>query len=335
MKKLLSVILIVVLIASFACGCNEEEKGRILYEGTDFSKYVELGNYKGIVVDTESEEFAEFYDEVILMDVVDNGFYTEKDLTEGKIEDGDIANIDFTGKMDGKEFEGGSGEKYDLEIGSGTFFEGFEEGLIGVEIGTTVDLNLTFPKDYGHAEFAGKPVVFTVKINSANRKTMQKPEEYFSKLNFKSVGDYTKDVRDRAIENYLLDEIIMNSKIKGYPEKELKILFDTSKKMLEKYYEVDFADFLETAGQTEEDYKNEQIKPMMDVQLVLYAILDKEGIKFTKDEVEAEINRSLKDMGDTQVTREQMIEYFGEFYFEETVVCNKVMEFIHKKAKLK
>ncbi|MGI6117648.1 MAG: FKBP-type peptidyl-prolyl cis-trans isomerase [Bilifractor sp.] len=93
---------------------------------------------------------------------------TTLDTTEGvAVEDGDKVNIDYTGYLDGEEFEGGSteGNGTDLEIGSNTYIDGFEEGIIGHKTGETFDLNLTFPEDYGQSDLAGKDVTFTVTIN--------------------------------------------------------------------------------------------------------------------------------------------------------------------------
>ncbi len=333
MKKLLSVILIVVLISSFTCGCSDDFE-RILYEDTDFSKYVEVAQYKGVEIDTQSEKYAEFYSEVIMMDTINNEFYKDTDLNEGKVEEGDVANIDFTGKINGVAFEGGSAKNYDLEIGSNSLIPGFEEGLVGAEIGKNVDLNLTFPKDYGDEEFAGKAVVFTVTVNFVTRRIFEKPEDYFSKLNFKSVGDYNKDVRTRAIQNYLFDEVVTNSKIKGYPEKELNTLFEMSKKMVKLDYQVEFKDYLKTIGATEEEYKNNQVKPLMDAQLVLYAILDKEGMEFPLEKIDDKINKDFEKMQDVFESKEELIDIYGAYY-EEDAVFEMVMDFIYKKAKLK
>ncbi len=342
MKRLVSAFLAVVLLAGMTTGCKTESE-RILYGNVDLSKIVELGEYKDLPVDTKSDTFATFYDEVLASDVENNSFYTEETLTEGKIENGDVANIDYTGKKDGVAFEGGTASAQDLEIGSGSFIPGFEEGLVGVSIGETVDLNLTFPKEYHSADLAGKAVVFTVKVNSAKRKKLQKPDEYFAKLGFKSVSEYNKDARKRAIENYLLETVIKNSKIKEYPETELNLIYETSKNTVEmalrEQYNMDFAGYLDAIGQTEEAYKKsvieEQIKPSMDVQMVLYAILDKEGLEFTSKEVEEELNKVVKDINNSSVTAETVKEAYGEYYFEETVVCEKVIDFIYKNAKLK
>jgi len=339
MKRFLSVFLIVILLTSFATGCKKEENSRILYNDVDWSKIVELGDYKGIPVDTKSDTFVTFYEDVLTSDVENNSFFTEETLTEGKIENGDIANIDYTGKKDGVAFQGGTAQAQDLEIGSSTFIPGFEEGLVGVEVGKTVDLNLTFPENYGKEELNGAAVVFTVKVNSIKRKKIQKPEEYYAKLGFKSVSEYNKDARKRAVENYLLETVVKNSKVKEYPKEELELIFNTNKNMIEtqlkQQYNMDFAGYLEAIKQTEDTFIDDQIKPSMDIQMVLYAILDNEGLEFTSKEVEAEVDKVVKDINNSEVTAETVKEVYGEFYFEETVVSSKVVEFLYQNAKLK
>ena len=171
-------------------GCGE--KDRILYKSVNLNKFVELADYKNIKVDTTSDECKKVYDSVVAADVEDLDLYVQK--TEGKVAKGDTANIDYGGKKDGVAFEGGTAKGHDLEIGSNSFIDGFEEGLIGVEIGSTVDLNLTFPENYQSTDLAGKDVVFTVKVNYVKTKEAQKPEEYFGKMGFKTVEEYNKDV---------------------------------------------------------------------------------------------------------------------------------------------
>ncbi|MBQ7089512.1 MAG: FKBP-type peptidyl-prolyl cis-trans isomerase, partial [Clostridia bacterium] len=97
----------------------------------------------------------------------------EEDIKEGTVQKGDTCAIDYIGKKDGVAFEGGTGS-YDLEIGSGSFIPGFEEGLIGKKIGSTVDLNLTFPENYGNEELNGQDVVFTVTIKKVTTRKVYK-----------------------------------------------------------------------------------------------------------------------------------------------------------------
>jgi len=126
-----------------------------------------LGTYTGLAVSTakhveiSDEEVEAYIQDSILPD------YT-KTVTDA-IKAGDTANIDYEGKENGVAFEGGTAQGYDLEIGSGSFIDGFEDGLIGKKAGETVDLVLTFPEDYGNADLAGHKVTFTVKINSVKR----------------------------------------------------------------------------------------------------------------------------------------------------------------------
>lgn len=341
MKKIICIFLMAVIFISVFAGCGG--KDRILYKDADLSEIVKLGEYKGLPVDTSSDTFNEFFEDVLNSDVENNEFYTLETVTEGEIEDGDIANIDYVGKKDGVAFEGGTAEGYDLEIGSGSFIDGFEDGLIGAEIGQTVDLNLTFPEDYSKSpELAGEDVIFTVKVNSAQKKIVQTPEEYYSKLSFKSVSEYNADARKRAAENYLVQTVLANSEIQEYPQEDIDIIYNSTKNAVEstlqEQYSIDFETYLNTVGQTEADYKNDlvenQIKPAMKVQMVLYAILDKEEIEFTKDEINAEIDNAVKEINNSSVTADTIKETYGEYYFEEMVVTNKVIDFLYQNAKL-
>ena len=143
MKRILSLTLVVFWLLALLTACGKNKT--ILFSSVDFDKALTLAEYKGITLDTSSDEYGEFYDNVIVSDIKNNSLYIEK--TEGTVSEGDIANIDYVGKKDGVAFEGGTDEGYDLEIGSNSFIEGFESGLIGAEIGKTIDLNLTFPED--------------------------------------------------------------------------------------------------------------------------------------------------------------------------------------------
>ena len=289
MKKVVSLMIPAILICLIFTGCGKDKKNadsaafdRILYKN-GLERYVTLGDYKGITVDTASDEYKATYDTITASDVSDNNFYSEDPITEGKVQNNDIANIDYEGKKDGVAFDGGTAQGYDLTIGSGTFIPGFESGLIGKEIGSTVDLNLTFPENYGSAELAGQAVVFTVKINSVKRQL--KPEEYYSTLGFKTFDEYKEDIQNRAVKQYLLDTVKNNAKIKSYPKTDLDYLYAEQKSQMEstlqQQYNVDFASYLQYLGKTEEDFKKEMsdyLKSEMDLQMVEYAIFDKEKL---------------------------------------------------------
>ena len=115
--------------------------------------------------------------------------YAEVVVKEGRVEDGDIAIIDFTGYKDGVEFEGGKGENYSLTIGSKTFIPGFEEALVGMERGSEKDIDLTFPEDYMAEELKGKKVTFKVKVNDIKRREIPKlNKDFFDDLAMEGVN---------------------------------------------------------------------------------------------------------------------------------------------------
>ena len=333
MKRIISVMLAVLTLALLV-GCGKND-ARILYNDK-LSKYVELGDYKNIPVDTNSDTFKEFYDEVISSDIYSNDLYVRK--TEGEVADGDTANIDYEGKKDGVAFDGGTAKGYDLKIGSGSFIEGFESGLIGKKIGDTVDLNLTFPEDYQSTDLAGKAVVFTVKIIYVKTDEERKPEDYYKELDFDTLDAYEADVTERAVKNYLLDTIKTNSEIKDYPEKDTETIYTTYKKMVDKniqsQYGIDLATYLSYNNQTEDDFKasitDEQIKPVMDEQMVLYAVLDKEKLGVTDEEIQAQLDETVK--GYSGVSENEIKEFYGDFYFEYLAVNEKALDYLYKNA---
>lgn len=336
MKRLLSIMMAVALTVTFMAGCNKQ-KNRVLFKDVKLSKSVELGEYKGIKVDKSSDKYQSYYEDAITADVQNNNLYVKK--TEGLVAKGDTANIDYEGKKGGVAFEGGTAKGYDLTIGSGSFIPGFEDGLIGVEIGKTVDLNLKFPDDYGNADLKGAAVVFTVKVNYVTTTTPREPSDYYKELGYESLKEYEDKVTKTAIENYLLDAVCDNSKVKNYPKNDENILYNSYKKMisaqLQSSYGIDYETYLSSVGTTEEAIIKEQIHPMMETYMVLYAILDKENIKFEQKEVTQKLNQTVKEINNPQITADYLNEYYGEYYFESIVVNDKVLDFLYKNAKIK
>lgn len=335
MKRIISLLFVAVLMLSL-CSCGK--KNRIMYN-LNLNRYVKLGDYKGLELDLNSDEYKENYNAIAKNEVEQNGFYIK--LTEGKVEKGHTVNIDYVGKKDGVAFEGGTANGYDLKIGSGSFIDGFEDGLIGAQIGSTVDLNLTFPEDYDNEELNGAAVVFTVKVNYVTTDTPLTPEEYYKELNYSSVTEYYENLKKTAIENTLLDMLLDGSKTKDYPKKDKDYLTDACLKTIESNlknaYGTDLETYLGYAGQTMDSFKEslekEQINPMMDSQMVVYAVLDKEKLSVSQKDIEAQVDKAVKQIGQ-EVTAKEVKEYYGDFYFETLAVNQKVAEFLVKNAKI-
>ena len=178
MKKKTLGFLAAVLSMCMLAGCGAKDTGdgtdaatgagaeSTALKDMDVDKYVTLGEYKGLEVSVDTVEV----DEDEWDSLVNNVYYENITAENGGIMDravetGDTVNIDYEGKKDDVAFDGGTAQGYDLTIGSGSFIAGFEDGLIGVMPGETVDLNLTFPENYGKSDLAGQAVVFTVTVN--------------------------------------------------------------------------------------------------------------------------------------------------------------------------
>lgn len=343
-KRILSLSMVLVLAVCLLAGCGN--KDRILYKEAKLDKIVELPEYKGIKVDTKSDEFKEVYDQVIASDIENNEFYTMEKITTGEIAEGDIANIDYEGKKDGVAFEGGTAQGYDLAIGSGSFIPGFEDGLVGKKVGETVDLNISFPEDYSNSpELAGQPVVFTVKINYIQKRIDKAPKEYYKDLGYKSVGEYEKASRKTAAESFIYKKIMDKVEIREYPQEDIDIIYNATKKQYEtmlKQQGADFETYLAQMGMTEADFKKqlvtEQIKPSMESQMVFYAILDKENLEFTQADIDKKAKEAANEVSASQgtsVTADYIKEMYGEHYLENVVVMGKVMDFLYENAKIK
>jgi len=217
-KKLLSALLAVSMVMTL-CACGSKEKDAATTENADTAQavqtgavstkdynpddYVTLGDYSGVEVTVDVVNFTDedvekqFNDEVeYYLDYMDLYTYTVSDKTT--VEEGDIANIDYVGKKDGVAFDGGTAQGHNLEIGSGSFIDGFEEGLVGLQVGEKTTLNLTFPEEYHSEELAGEAVTFDVTINSINTKEMPEiTDELIAQfgVGFDSIAAFKEDIK--------------------------------------------------------------------------------------------------------------------------------------------
>ena len=167
---------------------------------TDVYPEVTLGEYKGIEVEKAEAVVTDEQVQAELDRMAKNVASTE--TVERAAEMGDTANIDFEGFDNGVAFDGGKGENYDLKLGSGSFVPGFEEQVVGMAAGEEKDINITFPEDY-HADLAGKPVVFHVKVNKIVVTTTPAQDDEFAKdvSEFDTLDELKADIRAKALEN--------------------------------------------------------------------------------------------------------------------------------------
>ena len=178
---------------------------------------VKVKKYKGLNVKPETVEVTDEEVNHELGHLLER--YTELAVKEGKVENKDVAVIDFEGFKDGVAFDGGKGENYSLEIGSNTFIPGFEEQVIGMATGEEKDLNVTFPEEYGAADLAGQAVVFKVKVNEIKQKVARElDEEFFEDLGMEGVNseetlkdqikESIKAQKEYDVENKYVDALL-------------------------------------------------------------------------------------------------------------------------------
>ena len=347
MKKQIGAVVLagVMMLSLTGCGSNEKAK--------KYSKYVELGDYKGIEY---TMDVAEVTDDQVnqQIDSFLDGLAETEEVTDRAVEDGDTVNIDFTGTKDGEEFEGGSSEGYDLVIGSGSFIDGFEDGLIGHEIGDEVSLDLTFPEEYSQNEdLAGQDVNFKVTINSisvkntpeltdkvvADNTDYDNVEDYKASVR-KSLEDSNKSSAEQQAQADVFNKVVENSKITGYDEDEGNELidkeFDTFKQTAESYksYGYSYDDVLAANGYSSEDELKEGItqyvKKYLDQVMVLYCIADKEGITVSSEETDAMVEEYMTTY--SVKTKDEVYDYFGDDYFEVSILSQKVRDFLMENA---
>lgn len=168
MKKRFLGLLTAVMTVGMLAGCDNSVEVATNSDLKDMKveKFVTLCDYKNITVEVEPAEVTqEDWDQLLLAVYQSNVTADNGAVYDREVVNGDTVIIDYVGKLDGVAFDGGTASGAELGIGSGQFIDGFEEGLIGVKPGETVDLNLTFPTNYGNTEMAGKSVVFTVTVN--------------------------------------------------------------------------------------------------------------------------------------------------------------------------
>ncbi len=205
LRKKMPLMIAAALSAVTLAGCGYDDSSKDLTK-INVDKYVtSIGDYNNLAITTSSRNVITESDVQGYIDYVLEGQSELVKSNKTTVETGDVVNIDYQGLKDGVAFDGGTDEGYDLTIGSGTFIEGFEDGLIGHQVGEEVSLDLTFPENYGAAELAGKAVVFKVKINyiSEHKKPELNDETVmgYGIENVSNVEEYRNFVNDSLQES--------------------------------------------------------------------------------------------------------------------------------------
>lgn len=314
-----------------------------LMAGIDVEKCVTLGDYKGVTVEKTIQSVT---DEDV-QNEIDNALANYPVEVDQAAKEGDTVNIDYVGKIDGEEFDGGSDQGADLKLGSGKFIDGFEDGLIGARKGETRTLNLTFPEDYTQ-DLAGKAVEFTVTVNAV-KEPLSEPTDQWVADNiegYDNIADYKAGIRseqeesnEQTAENQVRyaawTQVIDNCTINEYP----KTLVEVGKKLYEqqvetyaKYAGMELDAYIESSGLTQEEYQSnmeEYGKNVAAQALVCQAICDKEGFAIGDDDYQKALQDMLTEYG---CTEDELIQTYGQDNVEQSIMLNRVSNLILENA---
>ena len=224
-KRIISVLLLVCVLVPALSGCAAK-----LYDYETYADLIRLADTVGVEIFLSdiNNGITDAYRGSVDEDDVKENEYTaaNEDIL---IEHGDVTEIDYVGTIDGEEFTGGSATGATLEIGSNSYIDGFEDGLIGYTVGDKVTLNLRFPDDYqNNTSLRGKDVVFEVTIKSITRNTYPEynDENVKKYTDYETVSEFETETRKEVIRSLVWQEYFTQCKIIKYPEKELRQYYD-------------------------------------------------------------------------------------------------------------
>ena len=322
-----------------------DEKGITLVAIVPVKPEVTLGAYKGITIDkVEYNVTKKDIDGEIDRLVKRNA--REVNVEGRPAQNGDITVIDYSGSIDGVKFEGGTAEKQTLELGSGAFIPGFEDGVVGMNIGDEKDIAVKFPENYGAEELKGKDAIFAVKLHEIKVKelpevndefikeaTGEESLEAFKKATKKKLKE-ANDKRAKAeTEDKLIEKITESSTVEvpnAMVERQIDaIVQDMEYRMM--YQGLRLEDFLKYSNQTMEAYRESfkaNAEKQVKTQLVVEKIIKDEKIEVSAEEIDAKIKEQAENMGKTFDEYKATINERQMSYFENNAVIEKMFAFL-------
>lgn len=282
----------------------DRSKDLVVAVSVEVKPEVVLGEYKGLEIEAVPTEVSD--------EMIDNEIDKQRHLNARRIniddraaKEGDKVNIDFEGKVDGVAFDGGTAEDQELELGSGSFIPGFEEGIVGHEVGEAFDIEVSFPEDYHSEELKGKDAVFSITLNSIAVEELPEVDDEFIKdiSEFDTVDEYKEDLKKQKVEeveanakNIRMDRVLeaaaANAKV-DVPDVMIRNAIDEQIRNMDNNMRsqgIQLEQYLQMLGQSLDDFKD-SMRPEAEREvlksLVLEAIVAEEKFEVTDDELEA------------------------------------------------
>ena len=305
---------------------------------------VRLGQYKGLEAPKAEVKVAAADVNARLKEMADRN--SRLVSVERAVKKGDTADIDFEGFDNGVAFDGGKGENFDLEIGSGSFVPGFEEQLIGMKAGEEKDIDITFPENYA-PELAGKPVVFHVKVNEVKVKEVPAVDDEFAKdvSEFDTLKELKADIKkkmtaerteaaQRAFEDVLMAKVAEGVEAE-IPHEMVEL---QAERMMEQFEQqlaaqgIPFDQYLKMTGTTEADFRKQSDGPAAEqvkMDLAVEAIIKAEGLEATDEDVENELKNVAEKYG---MDLETVKKYLRPEDVKEQVIREKAVKVVADSA---
>ena len=284
-----------------------EAEGATLTVKVAVKPEIKVGSYNGLTVEKTVHTVT---DEAVDAELKRVQERNARELTrEGAAQNGDIADIDFEGFVDGVAFEGGKAEHYNLTLGSGSFIPGFEDQIVGHSAGEEFDVNVTFPEEYQAKELAGKDATFKIKLHEVKYKELPELDDDFAKdvSEYDTLDELKDSIRkgiqanhekqaDQKVENDLIDQVVSNMKA-DIPDAMIEsrieeLVQDFQYRISQQGLKLE--QYLQYMGMTMDQFKEqfrEQADKQVKMRLAMEAIVAKESIEATEEEFEAEIKR--------------------------------------------
>lgn len=312
---------------------------------------IEVKNYKGLEVTKVASEVTDADVDADLKRIQQSQARLE--TVEGrKTQDGDTVVIDFDGSIDGKHFDGGNAENFELKLGSGQFIPGFEEQLIGKDAGETVDVKVTFPENYNAKDLAGKDALFETKIHEIKVEVLPEIDDDLASdvSEFETLAELKADVKknleknardgdETQMKNELLDKLCETNEVDvpaSMVEDEIDRMLNEMNQQLT-YQGMSLDQYMQILGQTMKDVREGarvDANKRVAMRILIRAVVAKEGIEATEAELEDELRKFAEQYGQTV---EQVKKVMGEDnmkFFAEDVKTRKAIDFMFDNAKL-
>ena len=268
------------------------------------------------------------------------------DVTDRAAINGDTVNIDFSGAVDGVKFDGGEAEGFNLTLGSGQFIPGFEDQVVGMNIGETKDINVTFPENYQAENLKGKAAVFTVKVNAIQGKELPEVTDEFIKeaTGSETVEEYKAKAKERlaqqaerrandATENSILEAIAANTEVEipqAMLDREIDGLVQKFEYQL-MYQGLKLQDYLDFLKVTLADFRKnyeEQAKKNVLNQLIISHLIKTENVEATEEEVDAKVAEQAASVGKTAEEYKKNMDPRQFDYISSDIVITKLFDFL-------